>query len=55
MFQGLPADATAGFLQGVPYPKRTGHPAEFADLTCHVIENEYLNGTTIRLDGALRV
>jgi 3-hydroxyacyl-CoA dehydrogenase/3-hydroxy-2-methylbutyryl-CoA dehydrogenase len=54
MFQGLPVDATAAFLQGVPYPKRTGHPAEFADLTCHIIENEYLNGTTIRLDGALR-
>ena len=55
MFNGLPTDATAAFLQGVPYPKRTGHPNEFADLTCHVIENEYLNGTTIRLDGGLRV
>jgi 3-hydroxyacyl-CoA dehydrogenase / 3-hydroxy-2-methylbutyryl-CoA dehydrogenase len=55
MFNGLPTDATAAFLQGVPYPKRTGHPSEFADLTCHVIENEYLNGTTIRLDGGLRV
>lgn len=55
MFQGLPAAATSAFLQGVPHPKRTGQPAEFAELTCHLLENEYLNGTTIRLDGALRV
>lgn len=55
MFNGLPPEATAGFLQGVPFPKRTGEPAEFAHLTCDVIENEYLNGTTIRLDGGLRV
>jgi 3-hydroxyacyl-CoA dehydrogenase/3-hydroxy-2-methylbutyryl-CoA dehydrogenase len=55
MFQGLPTASTTGFLQGVPYPKRTGHPAEFAELACHLLENEYLNGTTIRLDGALRV
>jgi len=55
MFQGLPATAVSGFLQGVPFPKRTGHPAEFADLTCHLLENEYLNGATVRLDGALRV
>jgi NAD(P)-dependent dehydrogenase (short-subunit alcohol dehydrogenase family) len=55
MFQGLPAASTAGFLQEVPFPKRTGHPAEFAELACHLLENEYLNGTTIRLDGGLRV
>lgn len=55
MFNGLPTEATAAFLGSVPYPKRTGYPSEFADLACNVIENEYLNGTTIRLDGGLRV
>lgn len=39
----------------VPYPKRFGKPAEFAALVKHVIENPYLNGETIRLDGALRM
>ncbi len=39
----------------VPYPARLGRPAEFAALAMHVIANDYLNGETIRLDGALRM
>lgn len=43
-------------LQGqVPFPKRFGDPAEFAALVCHLYENPMLNGTVIRLDGALRM
>jgi NAD(P)-dependent dehydrogenase (short-subunit alcohol dehydrogenase family) len=40
---------------GIPFPKRVGHPAEFAALVAHVVGNPYLNGETIRLDGALRM
>lgn len=55
MFQGLVPAATAAFLESVPFPKRTGDPAEFAGLACYLLENEYLNAATIRLDAALRV
>lgn len=39
----------------VPNPARLGQPEEFASLAEHVIENAYLNGETIRLDGAIRM
>jgi hypothetical protein len=39
----------------VPFPKRLGIPDEFALLVEHIIANPYLNGETIRLDGALRM
>jgi NAD(P)-dependent dehydrogenase (short-subunit alcohol dehydrogenase family) len=39
----------------IPFPKRLGRAGEFAALVKHIIENEYLNGEVIRLDGALRM
>ena len=39
----------------VPFPPRLGKASEFASLACHIIENPYLNGEAIRLDGALRM
>lgn len=39
----------------VPFPPRLGKASEFAKLACHIIENTYLNGESIRLDGALRM
>ncbi len=39
----------------VPFPPRLGEPAEFAGLACHIVENTYLNGEYIRLDGGLRM
>jgi len=39
----------------VPFPKRLGLPQEFAMLVEHIIRNPYINGETIRLDGALRM
>ena len=39
----------------VPYPTRLGKPSEFAQLVCHIIENDMLNGEVIRLDGAIRM
>jgi NAD(P)-dependent dehydrogenase (short-subunit alcohol dehydrogenase family) len=52
---GLPEQARASLGQQVPFPPRLGQPAEYAALAKHIIENEMLNGTTIRLDGALRM
>lgn len=39
----------------VPHPARLGRPDEYAALVAHIVENDYLNGETIRLDGALRM
>ena len=39
----------------VPCPPRLGHPAEYAQLAPQLIENQMLNGTVIRLDGAIRM
>ncbi len=39
----------------VPHPSRLGRPTEFAALVKHIVENPYLNGETIRLDGAIRM
>ncbi|MEM8824125.1 MAG: 3-hydroxyacyl-CoA dehydrogenase, partial [Pseudomonadota bacterium] len=39
----------------VPYPSRLGDPAEFAALVGQIAENRMLNGSVIRLDGAMRM
>jgi hypothetical protein len=39
----------------VPFPPRLGKPEEYAALACHIVENQMLNGETIRLDGAIRM
>jgi len=39
----------------VPFPQRLGHSEEFASLALEIIRNGYLNGETIRLDGAIRM
>jgi NAD(P)-dependent dehydrogenase (short-subunit alcohol dehydrogenase family) len=38
----------------IPFPKRMGQPAEYAKLVGAIVENSYLNGEVIRIDGALR-
>jgi NAD(P)-dependent dehydrogenase (short-subunit alcohol dehydrogenase family) len=38
----------------IPFPSRLGRPEEFAALVKHIVENRYLNGEVIRIDGALR-
>jgi NAD(P)-dependent dehydrogenase (short-subunit alcohol dehydrogenase family) len=55
MLSRLRDDIRASLESQVPFPKRLGHAEDFAGLVRHVIENEYLNGETIRLDGALRM
>jgi NAD(P)-dependent dehydrogenase (short-subunit alcohol dehydrogenase family) len=39
----------------VPFPPRLGKPREFASLACQIIQNPYLNGEFIRLDGGMRM
>jgi NAD(P)-dependent dehydrogenase (short-subunit alcohol dehydrogenase family) len=51
----LPEEAKAALGAGVLFPKRLGHPDNFARLAAAIIENPYLNGETIRLDGGLRM
>ncbi|CAK9829417.1 3-hydroxyacyl-CoA dehydrogenase type-2 [Anthophora retusa] len=51
----LPEKVYAYLKKTVPFPARLGNPDEFAQLTQHIVENKYLNGEVIRLDGALRM
>lgn len=55
MLEGLGEEVMAGLAKDVIFPGRLGDPAEFAALAQFIVECEYLNGTTIRLDGALRM
>ncbi len=55
MLAGLPDKAIEALNKLIPFPKRLGKPSEFAQLALQVIKNPMLNGTTIRLDAALRM
>lgn len=55
MLAGLPEAAQASLGQQVPYPARLGRPDEYARMVMAIVDNEYLNGETIRLDGAIRM
>ncbi|MGI8608084.1 MAG: SDR family NAD(P)-dependent oxidoreductase [Candidatus Dormibacteria bacterium] len=55
MLAGLPAEAVQKLASGIPHPSRLGNPAEFGALVRHIVENPMLNGSVIRLDGALRM
>jgi len=55
MSEGLADEVRAGLVANVPFPPRMGHAEEFAELVAHIVENQMLNGTTIRLDGGVRM
>ena len=55
MLAGLPEEARAKLAEGIPNPHRLGNPDEYALLVTQIVENPYLNGEVIRLDGALRM
>lgn len=55
MLRGLPQDVQDNLAAEVTFPARLGDPAEFARMAAHIVENAYLNGEVIRLDGALRM
>jgi NAD(P)-dependent dehydrogenase (short-subunit alcohol dehydrogenase family) len=48
-------DIRESLVSQIPFPKRLGRAEDFAALVVHIVENEYLNGEVIRLDGALRM
>jgi len=55
MAQGLPEKVKESLVSMIPFPRRFGKPSEFASLVRQIIENPCLNGTTIRLDSAIRM
>ena len=55
MVDGMPEQVQESLAASIPFPSRLGKPEEFADLAAHIMENAYLNGETIRLDGAVRL
>jgi NAD(P)-dependent dehydrogenase (short-subunit alcohol dehydrogenase family) len=55
MLTALPEEAQKSLAAAVPFPKLLGRPEQFAALVRHIIENTYINGEVIRLDGALRM
>ncbi|NYZ63152.1 SDR family NAD(P)-dependent oxidoreductase [Luteimonas deserti] len=52
---GMPDDVQQSLSASIPFPSRLGRPEEFADLVAYILGNRYLNGETIRLDGAVRL
>ena len=55
MMAGMPQDVQDSLGAAVPFPSRLGEPSEYAALVVHIVENQMLNGETIRLDGAIRL
>ncbi|RJG54119.1 SDR family oxidoreductase [Sphingobium terrigena] len=55
MMRGLPENVQIALGASVPFPKRLGAPEEYAALALHMISNGYLNGESVRLDGAIRL
>lgn len=55
LLKELPEPVQQSLAESIPFPKRLGHPEEFAALAVHIASNGHLNGEVIRLDGALRM
>ena len=55
MVDGMPDDVQKSLAATIPFPSRLGQPQEYADLVAYILTNTYLNGETIRLDGATRL
>lgn len=55
LLQKLPDEVQTTLGASIPFPKRLGQPPEYAELVLHCIQNAYLNGEVIRLDGSLRM
>jgi NAD(P)-dependent dehydrogenase (short-subunit alcohol dehydrogenase family) len=55
MVSGMPEQVQDSLTAAIPFPKMLGRPEQYADLALHLIENRYINGEVIRLDGAIRM
>ncbi len=55
LLEGLSDEAKQSLSTAIPFPKRLGAADEFARLVLHIIDNSYINGEVIRIDGGLRM
>ena len=55
MMAGITPEFRAGLESSVPFPARLAHPDEYAHLVMDLIGHNYINGHTVRMDGALRM
>ena len=55
MMETVSEEFREGLAAGVPFPSRLGDPGEYAKLVLSIVDNDYLNGEVIRIDGALRM
>ncbi len=55
MFDTIPDEVRSALEKNVPFPSRLGDPREYAELVRAIVDNDMLNGESIRLDGALRM
>jgi NAD(P)-dependent dehydrogenase (short-subunit alcohol dehydrogenase family) len=55
MLATVSEEVRAALAAGIPFPQRLGRPDEYARLALAIIDHDYLNGETIRMDGALRM
>ena len=55
MADGMPPEVQESLAASIPFPSRLGRPAEFADTVAFILANGYMNGSVIRVDGAVRL
>ena len=55
MVDGLPEEIQKGIAATIPFPSKFGDPEDYAAMAEHIIRNKMLNGSYIRLDGAVRL
>jgi NAD(P)-dependent dehydrogenase (short-subunit alcohol dehydrogenase family) len=55
MVDGMPETVQSSLEATIPYPSRLGRGHEFASLVAHILDNHYINGAVLRLDGAVRL
>jgi NAD(P)-dependent dehydrogenase (short-subunit alcohol dehydrogenase family) len=55
LLASLGEEIRAALAATIPHPSRLGRPQEFGALACHIVENSYINGEVIRIDGAIRM
>lgn len=55
LMQSMPDKVKEPLIAMTQFPKRLGNPSEYAALVCHMMENKFLNGETIRIDGSIRM
>ncbi len=55
LMNAAPDKVKQPLIEMTQFPKRLGHPPEYAALVCHLIENRFMNGETIRIDGGIRM